>query len=244
MSLTLARTEAKLFLREPLALFWGIVFPLVLLIVLGLASGNHHDKSLGGMRVIDVYVPTVMVFVMAILSLQGLPQILTSYRERGYLRRLSTTPVGPRRLLGIQLALNLGVTVVAMVVLAVVGRVAFSVSLPKEVGGFIITIALTGAAMLAIGMLIASVASTSRVAGVLGSLLFFPMMFFAGLWVPQAEMGRTLRDIGHFTPLGSATAAVQQTMEGHFPSLAHLVVLAGYAVVLLPLAVQWFRWEQ
>jgi ABC-2 type transport system permease protein len=241
--IALSRTELKLFLREPLALFWGVALPIVLLVVLGIASGDHHEKAYGGLRFIDVYVPVLMVFVLAILSLQALPQVLTSYRDRGYLRRLSTTPVGPVRLLAVQLALNLAIAVLAMLVIATIAKLAFSVALPHELAGFVVTIAFAGLAMLAIGLLVAAVASNSRYAGLIGSLLFFPMMFFAGLWVPQAQMGHTLREIGHLTPLGAAVAAVQQTMAGQWPSAAHLVVLAVYAVVLAPVAVRLFRWE-
>ncbi|HWF55372.1 MAG TPA: ABC transporter permease [Solirubrobacteraceae bacterium] len=241
---TLARTEIKLFLREPLGLFWGIAFPLVLLIVVGAASGDHHEKAYGGLRFIDVYAPVLMVFVMAILSLQALPQILSNYRQVGYLRRLSTTPVGPSRILGVQLALNLGITVVAMLVIAAMAKLVWGVALPREVVGFVVTILLAGLAMLAVGILVAAVAPNPRYAGLIGTLLFFPMMFFAGLWVPQAQMGQTLRDVGHLTPLGAAVAAVQQTMAGQWPSAAHLLVLAAYAVVLAPVAVRLFRWEQ
>jgi ABC-2 type transport system permease protein len=241
---SLAKTEFKLFLREPLAVFWGIAFPVVLLVVVGAASGNKHQKVYGGQRFIDVYVPVLMVFVMAILALQGLPQVLSTYRQRGYLRRLQTTPVGPTRLLGVQMGLNLAITVVAMVLVSVLARVIFNVRLPHEVAGFVVTILLAGVAMLTVGILVAALASTPRVAGLLGTLLFFPMMFFAGLWVPQASMGRTLRDIGHLTPLGDAVAAVQQTMAGQWPSAVHLLVLVAYIVVLAPVAVKLFRWEQ
>jgi hypothetical protein len=45
----LLHTEAKLWLREPMPLFWGVVFPLVLTIVFGLAS-NKPQPDLGGLR--------------------------------------------------------------------------------------------------------------------------------------------------------------------------------------------------
>ncbi|MDQ6606770.1 MAG: ABC transporter permease [Actinomycetota bacterium] len=91
----LAITELKLFIREPLTLLWGVVFPLVLLIVLGSATSEKPQRSLAGMRFIDAYVPVLMVFVLAILALNALPAALSNYRDKGYLRRLSTTPVGP-----------------------------------------------------------------------------------------------------------------------------------------------------
>ena len=117
---TLALTEAKLFMREPIALFWGVVFPLVLLIVIGSTSSDKASKQYGGLRFIDVYVPVLMVFVLTIVAVNALPAVLASYRDKGYLRRLATTPVGARRLLGVQLGLNLAVVAAAMVVIVIV----------------------------------------------------------------------------------------------------------------------------
>ena len=69
-------------------------------------------------------------------------------------------------------------------------------------------------------------------------------MFFAGLWVPQAEMGATLRDTSHYTPLGAAVPAVQNAIAGRWPGSVHLLVLAVYAVVLCALAGKFFRWDR
>ena len=57
-------------------------------------------------------------------------------------------------------------------------------------------------------------------AGAIGTLLFFPLMFFAGLWVPQATMPATLRDISDYTPLGAAVQALQDAAGGHWPGRA------------------------
>ena len=56
------RTEARLFVREPGAMFWILAFPVVLLTILGLIPAfREADASLGGRRVIDLYVPTVVL---------------------------------------------------------------------------------------------------------------------------------------------------------------------------------------
>jgi ABC-2 type transport system permease protein len=135
------------------------------------------------------------------------------------------------------------VIVCAMAVIALVGRFAFHVSLPTEAGGFVLTLALTAVAMLALGAVVAAVAGTARIAQGVGTLLFFPLMFFAGLWVPRQQMSTTMRSISNDTPLGAATAAIQNTMHGQWPHPAYLAVLAGYAIVLSLLASRLFRWE-
>lgn len=240
----LLATEARLFLREPTAIFWGVAFPVVLLVILGLASSDKPQKSLGGARFLVVYTPTVMVFALAILALSALPTTLAAYRDKGYLRRLATTPVGAWRLLAAELLLVLGVTAAAVVLIGAIARVAFAVPLPSQFVGFVIAIGLGAVAMLALGTLISALAPSQRTATVAGSMLFFPSMFFAGLWVPREEMGAVLRTISDVTPLGAAVAAIEQSLAGDWPSLAHLGVLAGWSVLLCLAAVRFFRWER
>jgi ABC-type multidrug transport system permease subunit len=72
--------------------------------------------------------------------------------------------------------------------------------------------------MLSLGTLVAAVAPTQRIAAAAGSLLFFPLMFFAGLWVPQAAMGTGLRDVSHYSPLGAAVPAVQNAIAAAGPA--------------------------
>jgi ABC-2 type transport system permease protein len=240
----LLATELKLSVREPLLLFWGLAFPVGLLIVLGIAGPKKPQHSLGDVKLIVAYTPVVMVFTLTILALSALPAALASYRDKGYLRRLSTTPIGAVRLLAAQIIINFALAAGAVILIALVSHFAFSVALPRQFGGFLLALLLAMGAMLSLGTLIAAVAPSQRIAAAAGSLLFFPLMFFAGLWVPQAEMGAGLRNISHYTPLGAAVPAVQNAIAGHWPGTVHLLVLAAYAVVLCALAARLFRWER
>jgi ABC-2 type transport system permease protein len=240
----LLSTELKLFVREPMLLFWGLAFPVGLLIVLGIAGPKKPQHSLGGVKLIVAYTPVVMVFTVTILAISALPAALASYRDKGYLRRLSTTPIGAVRLLTAQVIINFALAASAVILIALVSHFAFSVSLPRQLGGFLLAMLLTMGAMLSLGTLVAAVAPNQRIATAAGSLLFFPLMFFAGLWVPQAEMGAGLRDVSHYTPLGAAVPAVQNAIAGHSPGTVHLLVLAAYAVVLCAVAARLFRWER
>jgi ABC-2 type transport system permease protein len=169
--------------------------------------------------------------------------VLTGYRERGILRRLNATPVGAGRLLGAQLTVNVSVALVATLGILVVGAAGFGVPLPRQPAGFAVALILTAAAMVGLGLLIASLARNPRVAGAVGTMLFLALMFFAGLWGPQATMPAGLRRAGDATPLGAAVAALQHSMAGQWPSASGLALLAGYAVAFGLLAWRLFRWE-
>ena len=68
-------------MREPLLLFWGLAFPVGLLIVLGIAGPKKPQHSLGGVKLIVAYTPIVMVFTLTILALSAarapLPRLVT-----------------------------------------------------------------------------------------------------------------------------------------------------------------------
>ncbi|MGI8688778.1 MAG: hypothetical protein ACR2M3_09385 [Thermomicrobiales bacterium] len=66
-------TESKLFLRAPILLFWGLVFPMILLVIVGsIPASREPSAGLGGLRFIDVYVSTMIAFVLAILALRAI----------------------------------------------------------------------------------------------------------------------------------------------------------------------------
>lgn len=239
---SLLGVEMKLYAREPMLLFWGLLFPVILLVILGLAS-HKPVKALGGLRLIVVYTPVVMMFTFVILGLSAMPAALASYRDKGYLRRLSTTPVGAARLLAAQVTIVLGLAACVVILLLLVSHFAFNVPLPGQVGGFILAILLTAASILALGALVTAVAPSQRVAGAVGGVLLFPLMFFAGLWVPQPEMSPALRTISHYTPLGAGAPAIQNTITGHWAGTTHLLVMLAWAVIVSAVAARLFRWE-
>jgi ABC-2 type transport system permease protein len=237
-------TELKLFARERIGPVWGVGFPLLLLIIFGsIPSFSHPRQALGGLTELDVYVPILIAFVVAMLSLNALPPVLAGYREKGILRRLETTPVGPVRVLAAQLAVNFAAAAVTVTLILAVARLGYGVVLPRQLAGFILAALLGAVTLLAVGLFVAAAAPTGRAANAIGAILFFPMMFFAGLWLPIAQMPSVLRHISHATPLGAAVQALQDSAQGHWPHPLQLLTMAAYAVVFGLAAARLFRWE-
>jgi len=236
--------EARLTRRQPAGLIGGIVFPVVLLVIFSAIPAFHQPVAdLGGLTTLDVYVPILIVFSLGLVALFSLPMPLTTYRELGVLRRLSTTPVPPWWLLTAQGVVQLCMALTGIVILLVTSVTVFGALVPKSPGALALSIALTAAALFPMGLLIASVAKTATGASVIGRLAFFPMIFFAGMWWPRELMPGVLQGVSDFTPLGAAVEAMQDSMQGQFPPAASLLVLAAYAVVFGFLAKRFFRWE-
>lgn len=238
------RTEVRLFTREPGALFWVMVSPTVLLVILGLIpSFREVSEDLGGRRVIDLYVPVSVLFAMIMAGIQAMPPVLAGYRERGILRRMSTTPVRPSSLLAAQITLHGAAALLSSALVVVVGRLAFGVRLPQSVPGYVLALLLAIAGGLALGAAVCAVCRTQKIATAVGSAVFFPTMFTAGVWVPVQAMPDTLQRIVQFTPYGAASQALDAAASAGRTEWAALGIMALWTVVLTAAAARWFRWE-
>jgi ABC-2 type transport system permease protein len=237
-------TELKLYVREGYAPAVSLVLPLLLLIIFGfIPTFKNPNSSLGGYSVLDTYIPVLIVLSLSLVSLAIMPGVLGSYREKGILRRLQTTPVGPARVLGAQLVINLCSAVLVTIMILVVARVAFSVAWPQQFAGFAVATLLTAVALICIGLFVAAVAPTGRSAQIIGGVSFYPLMFFAGLWYPLPLMPSVLRGICYATPLGASVQALDDAGGGIWPHPLQLLTLAAYAVVFGAAAARFFRWE-
>ncbi|SHH94091.1 ABC transporter permease [Streptomyces sp. 3214.6] len=244
MSTAVLRTEVRLFRREPGAIFWILLFPTLLLVILGsVPSFRDHQSDLGGLRTIDVYVPVAVLLGMIVGGLQAMPQTLTGYRERGILRRMATTPVRPSALLSAQMVVYGGAALVSALLALAVGRLGFGVRLPQQPLGYVLALLLAVLAALALGSVVAALSRTTKIAGAIGSAVFFPSMFCAGVWAPVQSMPHLLARIVGYTPFGAAAQALNQAAAGHWPGWSHLGVLAVWILLLTGAASRWFRWE-
>jgi ABC-2 type transport system permease protein len=241
----LTRTQSKVFLREPLAVFFGLVFPPVLLVVIGFAfpGATNPDPFFGGRTLVDVYAPTSIVLGLATVAVFLLPVALSGDRERGILRRLSTTPVHPRSLVSAHLAVQLAVVTLATVAAVLVGMLVFGIAFPERLGWFVVAFVLGALSLLAIGLLIGALAPTAKSGQGIGMMLYFPLLFFAGVYIPLQVMPEGVQTISRYTPAGAAVQALSASWFGEVPQTTSLLVMAAFVVIASSLAIWRFRWD-
>jgi len=233
--------EAKLFVREPGIWLVTILLPTIILVVVGMLFGTEPDPELGGLRWIDTFAPSMVVMTLAVLGVNTLPGRLVKYREKGVLRRLSTTPANPRSLLIAQLAVNMGAALVSLAVLLVVGYVVFGIPMPKDPIGFAVAFLLGMSALFALGLLVAAVAPTPATATAMFVPLFALVMFLGGVYLPRMLLPEVLIRIGDYTPPG--VQALLDAWTGTSPQPTQLAVMAVITIVAGATAARRFRWE-
>ena len=241
----LAVVEGKLFLREKAALIGVFGLPVALVIGFGLIPGfSDPQKGLSDQIGTEYIAALGVAIVLASLGLTGVPMVIGQYRERGVLRRLGVTPVRPLTLLLADLIVWAAAAMLSVALIIAVVRFAFHVPAPVKPGWFIVAVALGIASLFATGLLAASVAPTARGAAGIGWLLFFPNMFLAGIYFPTEEMSATMRQVGNFTPLGSAVHTVRDSWMGIDPRPGYLGIMAAWALVAGALSARFFRWDK
>lgn len=239
----LTLTELRLFRRAPGIVAWSAGFPIIAMIVLAAIPATRHPQAaFNGATVVQTYMPIIIGFALVMTGVNFMPATIVGYREKGVLRRLSTTPVAPGALLGAQLIITACVQLIVTVVVAITAWIAGS-GAPKQGLGFVLAVVCAAAACNAVGMGVSAVCWTAKAANVVGTVLFFVLMFFSGLWYPRVEMPSWLRGISDATPMGSGVQLLQSTASGHWPSLLFFVVPVAYAIAGTVIAMRFFRWE-
>ncbi|HET9168943.1 MAG TPA: ABC transporter permease [Actinospica sp.] len=235
----LATMHLKLMLREPGA-FVTLLLPIVMLVVFGSIPGDKTaEADLGGRSVLDVYVPTIAAMTPLMVACAVLPGAMASFRERNTLRRFQVSPVPPGGMLAALVAVLASFAAFGALLIVLLGTLVFGAHLPANLGAVISSFVLGFAAVIAVGMIPAAIATTNTMANGMGIPFMILNFFFAGLYMPIATMPHVMQTIGEYVPFG----AVMDAWSGSGALWQHLAVLAGYTVLGGITSARLFRWE-
>ncbi|APC33597.1 ABC transporter permease [Nocardiopsis dassonvillei] len=245
--LRVTATEARLLTREPVAVSVGILLPTALLLGLGaLPTLREPSPEFGGLRFVDTWAPMALILGMGILCVQHLPTTLAAYRERGVLRRMSTTPMHPGTLLSAQIIVVSAAAAVSAALLVLSSWLVLDVEPPSRPLLFTAAFAVGAASLIALGVLIAAVAPSAGAANGLSMTLYMLLLLLGGVFLPQNALPDLLVRAGEFAPPGARLLLESWSGgagDAGLPQLAQLAIMAGIAVAAAALAARLFRWE-
>jgi ABC-2 type transport system permease protein len=237
--------QMKLYLREPAATFFTIVFAPMLLLLFGTIYGNKPNPFFGGRGMVDVSVPSYIALIIISVGFMGIPIATASNREAGILRRFRTTPLHPAAYILANIVTYYLMTAVGVAALVVVGKAVFGMKFSGNILSVWAGFTLSAFAFFALGYLVASVASTARIAQAAGMVLAFPMMFLSGSAIPLEVMPPSVRAVSNFVPLTHVVTLMRGLWAGEAwgKHVLELAVLGGVLVVGMVLSARFFRWE-
>ena len=238
------KTELKLSIRDMNMVIFAILMPLVVFVILGILYGTRPAFDGALYTFLEQSFGAACAVSMCAGGLMGLPLAVSDCRERKVLKRFRVTPVSPAFILGVELAMYMVYCTVSLVTLWLVS-LCWKVRLQGSLAAFLGSWLLTMVSTLGIGMLVGGVAKNSKQAGVIASLLYFPMLIFSGTTLPVEVMPQSMQKIVGLFPLTQGITLMKNTFLGLSQGnlLLPIGVMAAVTVLCSTLAVLFFRWE-
>lgn len=238
--------EQLTFWRNPFAAAFTVGFSVVFLVLLGATGTGDRVAFLGNVRLVEYYVPGFVAYGVMATCFNVLAITLVNRRETGLLKRLRLSPLPTWIFLAGFVANALVVTALQVVVLLVVGQVAYNVSLPPHVGALVVAVVVGAVAFTAIGIAVSTLVPNQDAAGPILSIVFFVLLFLSGLWFPLRPHSALARISAWFPvrDLIVATFAPYDRRHGVNPyAWRYLGYLALWGVGATFVAARRFRWE-
>lgn len=242
---TMLKTEIKLSLRGMDMLIFAVCMPLVVLVILGVIYGNKPaadgveytfiEQSFGALASIAICAGGVM----------GLPLMVSDYRGKHILKRFKVTPVSPVVILLVQVAIYALYSLVSLITLYAVASLFFGFHIRGSIFVFLLGWLLVMLSMFSIGLFVGGVAKNSKTAGIIASVLYFPMLIFSGATLPYEVMPYAMRRVVDVLPLTQGIKILKSATLGLTISsvLLPICIMAVIAVICSAAAIKFFKWE-
>ncbi len=233
--ITFAVRNTKEILRDPLTLFFGLGFPLVLILLLSAIQANIPVELFE----IQHLTPGITVFGLAFMTLFS-ATIIAKDRGSSLLQRLYTTPLTPMDFI-------LGYTLpiipisVAQCVICYIAAIILGLDVTVNILYAVLFIVPVSVLYISLGLLCGSVLNDKQVGGICGALLTNLSAWLSGVWFDLDLVGGAFKKIAYVLPFVHAVDMQRAVLAGDFAGIfPHIWWVLGYAFVLLAVAVLLF----
>ena len=243
--LTMLKTELKLSFRGMDMIIFAVCMPVVVVILLGIIYGGKPAFDGADYTFLEQSFGAVSTIAVCAGGVMGLPLVISDYRQKKILKRFKITPSSPVLLLSVQVAIYMIYSLIALVLIYLVSVLLFGMKLRGAFLPFMGAFFLVMISMFSIGRLVGGVSPNTKIASVLASLLYFPMLIFSGATLPYEVMPAVLQKLADLLPLTQGIKLLKAASLG-LPAenvMASLAVMAVITVVCGGVSIRFFKWE-
>ena len=241
------RYQNKVFWRTPIAAFFTIVFPLMLLVLFTAIFGNDEIEGLG-ITTAQYFTPGLAVFAAVSATYTNLAIGTAIARDNGILKRVRGTPIPPWAYIAGRVASSVYLAFLAMALMMAAGVVFYGVQIiARTLPAALLTFVVGVSCFAALGMLVAAISPSGDAAPAITNATLLPVAFISNIFFPIENPPRWMEIAGNFFPLKAFAEAFRDafdpTLTGpqfHWPQIGYLAL---WGVVAALLAVRFFRWE-
>ena len=226
----------KLFIREPITMFFTFALPLLFLFVLGNVFDNVSTRGLPEFRPfkpMDFYTSAYICLVLTSVGIVALSGHLASYRERGVLRRFRASSLSLWRVYLAQSLVSIATAAVGGILVVVAAILSFHVKLPVNPLLVLVAFLVNALSFVSLGILLGAILPNSRASQGVGLVLFFVMLILGGAGPPPSTMTEAMKVAGDFTPLRHSVTLMQDAWLGRGWNWTEFGIVAAIFVVSL-----------
>lgn len=238
-------SESKLSLRGMDMVIFAICMPVVVLVVLGVIFGNKPAFEGAGYSFFDQSFGAVATIAICACGVMGLPLVISEYRSRKILKRFKVTPTSPALILAVQVVNYALYSIVSLILVLATAALFFDYQLQGSWLHFLGAYLLIMLSMFSIGVMVGGLAPNPKIAGVIASLLYFPMLVFSGPTLPYEVMPTALQRIADVLPLTQGIKLLKAASLG-LPLdgvLLPIIIMGAVALICTTIALRFFKWE-
>jgi len=196
-------------------------------------------------RFIEFFVPGIIAMSVMTSSLSGAVTMNAELRQKGVIRKLSTTPITRTDWILSNILYQFVLAVISTVAILVVSYAVFSVRLQINAWLFVFLV-LEVFAFGGIGMILTRVANEAESAAAAANFIMFPMMFLAGSFFPIEMMPGFLQRIARILPLYYVNEGLRASMVSvdNTAALRDAAMIGVFAAVVFVVGISTTRWEE
>lgn len=243
------RYQLVLFWRTPVALFFTLALPLVMLVLLNALFGSSTvDVGGGEWPVRQFYTGGLAAFTAVSATYTNLANMVPIRRDEGVLKRWRGTPLPTWIYVAGAITAAVVIAAVGVGMMLVLGVVAYELEIElAKVPAMLATFAVGVGSFAALGMAVAALVPSASSASAVANATILPLAFVSNVFIALEQPPRWLDLIGNAFPLKPFVTGFQATLNPSIepPALewAKLAFVATWGVVGLMVAVKRFRWE-
>lgn len=232
--LTFAMRNSKEIRRDKINLFFGIGFPVILLLLLSLLQSHIQVKIFS----LEILTPGIAVFGLSFISLFS-GMLMAKDRESSFMLRLKVSPLSACDFI---LGYALPLLPMALIQVIICYITAVLLGMPVSVNIIWSILAMLPAAILfiGIGLFCGSCLNQKQVGGICGAALTNITVWLSGAWFDLALLGKTFERIAQCMPFVHAVQLGRDLLQGTADLSSFFIDcfwIIGYAAVFFLLAV-------
>jgi ABC-2 type transport system permease protein len=239
--------DMKIFRRNPAALFFTAILPVIFLCLFVGIFGNERLKEYDNIRSSTVYVPSFIALAVISAAFVSLAMGFTRMRESGMLKRVRATPVPSWIVFAGRIGTSIVTAVLVTALLMAIGALLFGVRVPSHtLPGLLAALALGAGCFCALGIAYTRAIPSEEAGPAMTNAVVLPLYFISGVFVPFRTLPDALQHVAELLPVQPFVDALRIAFDPNTSGAGFagedLLKLAVWGVIGLVAAVKLFGW--